>query len=52
MPTESLLTLSPIALTGENVIYLSAGVVAGSLLTLTIFVAIFAAVYMPKEDDN
>jgi hypothetical protein len=52
MPTESLLTLSPIALTAQNGIYLTTGAVAGSLLTLTIFVAIFAAVYMPKDDDN
>jgi hypothetical protein len=52
LPTQSLLTLSPIALTSQNGLYLAAGVVSGSLLTLSIIIGIFAAVYMPKEDDN
>lgn len=52
MPTESLLTLSPIALTVHDGLYIAAGGVIGSLLTLAIIIGVFAAVYMPKEEDD
>jgi hypothetical protein len=52
IPIQSLSILSPIALTGQNGLYLAGGAIAGSLLTLAIIVGIFAAVYMPNQDDN
>jgi hypothetical protein len=52
MPTQSLLTLSPIALTSQNGLYLAAGAIAGSLLTLSIIIGVFLAIYAGKDDDN
>jgi len=56
MPTQSLLTVSSIALTVDNYLYALGGAVAGSLLTLAIIVALsigyFLVFYGNETDDK
>lgn len=47
LPTESLLTLSPIALTGENTLY----AFGGSLVTLAIILGVFAAAIVSQKEE-
>ena len=47
LPIQSLLTLSPIALTGENTLY----AFGGSLVTLIIFSAAFAAFIVSQKEE-
>lgn len=49
MPTESLLALGPIAL---NWLYGIGGVFVGSLLTLSIILGVFLAVYTGKDNEE
>ena len=50
VPTQSLLLLRSIALTAENGLYLAGGTIAGSLITLSIVVGAFIALYAPEKD--
>lgn len=42
----------PIALTGQTSLYMAGSAIAGSLLTLSIIVGAFLALYAPEKDND